>query len=123
MIKKIYKLKTEDYKLPYKNIYNGEFLNIRVHIYNDKNIDIINSKTNNHNRYGININKKISSKSVNRNRMRRIIFNLLKEIEQQKKENNNGIKKENNSIYILILKKTININNLEKIKEELKVFN
>ncbi len=119
MIKKIYKLKTEDYKLPFKSIYNGEFLNVRIHLYNT-----FSNTTSPYSRFGVNINKRVSKSAVGRNRIKRLVYDILStsniiHIKESLKNTTNNKTK----LYIIILKKVIDKNNIEKLKEELKCIN
>ena len=120
MIKKIYKLKTEDYKLPFKSIYNGDLLNIRIHTKNTTPF-VFDGVVKVYNRYGVNINNKVNKSAVERNRMRRISFKILKDKEIQKVNQSHLLLSNKNNLYIIILKKIINKENIEKLKDEINI--
>lgn len=120
MIKKIYKLKTEDYKLPFKSIYNGDLLNIRIHTTHTPSF-VFDGAVKVYNRYGVNINNKVDKSAVERNRMRRIIFKILKDKEAQKVNQSHLLLSNKNNLYIIILKKIINKEDIRKLKDEINI--
>ena len=114
MIKKIYKLKTEDFKKPFKNIHNGAYFNIRVH--NNVESDLAS-------RYAVIINKKIDKRAVTRNSLKRQIFKILKDQETENKEIQNHnlslIKLKEAKLYMINVKRMFNKESLEYIQKEL----
>ncbi len=147
MIPKKLKLKTEDFNKLYTNLFNGEFLNIKVHYINKNNI--INNikqydkqkesnlnkeqKESNlkiENRYGVVISKKISKSAVQRNKLKRLLFFVIQNI--LKNKDNNKLKDKEikdiilnkeldnkKALYMLKVKKSFNKENINKIEEEL----
>ncbi len=114
MIKKILKLKTVDFNKMYKNLYNGDFLNIKVHyLQNIK--EILNNVNKVENRYGVVISKKISKSAVQRNKIKRLLFFILQEKIKIKTDTENKY-----TLYMIKVKKSFNKENLNKIKEEIK---
>ena len=107
MIKKIYKLKTEDFKKPFKNIYNGAYFNIRAHNTSDNKLK---QKLNQSSRYAVIINKKVDKRAVIRNSLKRQIFKILKDKEILSKET---------KLYMINVKRMFNKENLEDIQKEL----
>lgn len=120
MIPKKLKLKTDDFNKLYTNLYNGEFLNIKVH-YIENTTKLAEKESNNKidNRYGVVITKKISKSAVQRNKLKRIIFSiiqdLLKNTTTRNKEDINTI-----SLYIIKVKKFFTLDNKKVIIEDIK---
>ena len=132
MIKKIYKLKTEDFKKPFKNIHNGVYFNIRAHNNSDnnlKNLDTslnkldnkLKQKSDQSSRYAVIINKKIDKRAVRRNSLKRQIFKILKDQETQNKEIQNPslTKTKETKLYMINVKRMFSKENLEDIQKEL----
>ncbi len=113
MISKKLKLKTEDFNKAYTNLYNGEFLNIKVHYIENT------TKLKEESRYGVVITKRISKSAVQRNKLKRIIFSiiqdLLKNTTTRNKEDINTI-----SLYIIKVKKFFTLDNKKVIIEDIK---
>ena len=118
MIKKIYKLKTEDFKKPFKNIYNGAYFNIRAHNTSDNKLK---QKLNQSSRYAVIINKKVDKRAVTRNSLKRQIFKILKDQETRNKEIQNPSLTElkETKLYMINVKRMFNKENLEDIQKEL----
>ena len=132
MIPKKLKLKTEDFNKLYTNLFNGEFLNIKVHYINKNNI--INNikqydkqkesnlnkeqKESNlkiENRYGVVISKKISKSAVQRNKLKRLLFFVIQNI--LKNKDNNKLK--DKEIKDIISKPCLSILNIMLKKNQL----
>ena len=107
MIKKIYKLKTEDFKKPFKNIHNGAYFNIRVH--NNVESDLAS-------RYAVIINKKVDKRAVTRNSLKRQIFKILKDQEIQ---NPSLTELKETKLYMINVKRMFGKENLEDVQKEL----
>ena len=125
MISKKLKLKTGDFNKLYTNLYNGEFLNIKVHYIENttkptERVEIKKESNNKiDNRYGVVITKRISKSAVQRNKLKRIIFSiiqdLLKNTTTRNKEDINTI-----SLYIIKVKKFFTLDNKKVIIEDIK---
>ena len=119
MIKKRLKLKTEDFDKSYTNLFNGEFLNIKVH-YIENTTKLVEIESNNkiENRYGIVITKKISKSAVQRNKLKRILFSIIQELLKNtktiNKEDINTI-----SLYIIKVKKLFTIQDKKVIIKDI----
>ncbi len=113
MIKKKYKLNTEDFKYKYTSLYNGEYLNIRVHYYNS-----------NFNKYTVTVSKKVAKRSVDRNSLKRKIYSILeKYIIEINTEPALYIEMLNNSkqaLYMIIVKKPFENKDIESIDRDIK---
>lgn len=137
MLKKILKLKTEDYKRKFRTIHNGDFLIIKAHnisvqdetsfrkeklLSDDDSVKRSQDNSDSISRFGIIISKKISNKAVVRNYYKRLLYSI---IENKLKENSEEFKDDNETIdtlstlYIIQLKKPFEKNSFEIIKEEL----
>ena len=123
MIKKIYKLKTEDFKKPFKNIHNGVYFNIRVYNNLDNKLNKLKQKSDLASRYAVIINKKVDKRAVTRNSLKRQIFKILKDQETQNKEiQNHNLSLTNlkeTKLYMINVKRMFNKENLEDIQKEL----
>ena len=126
MLPKKLKLKTEDFKKPFKNIWNGDFLIIKKCILpspitNLQSLEIGNTQS----RYGIVISKKVSKLATQRNKYKRLLFSLLNEKILIYSEDLSGQSLSNKKIYsslfLIQLKKVIPEENINDIKDKIKL--
>lgn len=114
MIKKKYKLNTEDFKYKYTSCYNGDYINVRVHYNNDL-----------YNKYTVTVSKKVAKRSVDRNSLKRKIYNILETYIKNKESKdiiNNLVKNPNSkqALYMIIVKKPFENKDIESIDKDIK---